>query len=410
MAITVNTNVASLIAQKSLNNATTKMNTAMERLSTGLRINSSKDDAAGSAVSTKLEYKVSSLNVAGDNAQMGSSLLDTEEGTLDVIQSNMTRIRDLTEQAANGTYGTDAMTAIKSEIAGRLSEVTRIASTTEFNGKKLLDGSMDAGINLQVGITSGDDSVINLQGSLFASTTAESLLGDYVLQANGAEIAGDASDGIEPMPAFDNGAGGKRFAKSTECTGNVVAFQHEGKIHLKIGNDYFEANETRTDADGVKYRIATRRITDETELEKIKDTFYDDSDAGITNATRTNLSGKVSFVADDGTTKSYNAVDNLDLIFTNDITARGLLDNIDKALANVIDRKTEIGAAQQRIASAMEVTNVMSTNFTSSNSLIKDADIAEESSTYIKYQILQQTASSLLATANQNPSIAMSLV
>ena len=99
----------------------------------------------------------------------------------------------------------------------------------------------------------------------------------------------------------------------------------------------------------------------------------------------------------------------MDEIFRNDATAQAFLNNIDSALANVIDRKTAIGAAQQRIASAMEVTNVMSTNFTSANSLIKDADIAEESSSYIKNQILQQTASSLLATANQNPSIAMSL-
>ena len=221
MSITVNTNVASLIAQKSLNNATIKMNTAMERLSTGLRINSSKDDAAGSAVSTKLEYKVSSLNVAGDNAQMGSSLLDTEEGTLDVIQSNMTRIRDLTEQAANGTYGTDAMTAIKSEIAGRLAEVTRIAGTTEFNGKKLLDGSMDNGINLQVGITANDDSVINLQGSLFASTTAESLLGDYTIKGNG---------------------DGSKVAKGDTPTANVITFN--GDANARIGNDYYKVDGT----------------------------------------------------------------------------------------------------------------------------------------------------------------------
>ena len=381
MAITVNTNVASLIAQKSLNNATTKMNTAMERLSTGLRINSSKDDAAGSAVSTKLEYKVSSLNVAGDNAQMGSSLLDTEEGTLDVIQSNMTRIRDLTEQAANGTYGTDAMTAIKSEIAGRLSEVTRIASTTEFNGKKLLDGSMDAGINLQVGITSGDDSVINLQGSLFASTTAESLLGDYTIKGNG---------------------DGNLVAKDDTPTSNVVTYTGAtaGFDIARIGNDYYKNENGKLTAltgDDLTKAKADYKTALENgdELTNSKEEFY--FEATVKDA-------------DGNDVQSKNAVDNLDEIFRNDATAQAFLDNIDKALADVIDRKTEIGAAQQRIASAMEVTNVMSTNFTSANSLIKDADIAEESSSYIKNQILQQTASSLLATANQNPSIAMSLV
>ena len=375
MAITINTNVASLIAQKSLNGATSKMNTAMERLSTGLRINSSKDDAAGSAVSTKLEYKVSSLSVAQDNAQMGSSLLDTEEGTLDVIQSNMTRIRDLTEQAANGTYGEDAMTAIKSEIEGRLKEVTRIAGTTEFNGKKLLDGSMDAGVNLQVGITSGEDSVINLAGSLFASTTSESLLGDYAIESNGtgnvkvtAQVAQDAT--------ADN--------------------TFKDKYLVRIGNDYYTADEeVKANADVKLTAVASDKLQEAKEA-------YEKSTPD--NAAK---GAKVHFENADG---SSNAVDNLNEIFRNDATAQAFLDNIDKALANVTDRKTAIGAAQQRVSSAMEVANVMSTNFTSANSLIKDADIAKESSNYIKNQILQQTASSLLATANQNPQIALQLI
>ena len=369
MAITINTNLASLTAQKSLNNATTRMNTAMERLSTGLRINSSKDDAAGAAVSSKLEYKVSSLAVAGDNAQMGSSLLDTEEGTLDVIQSNMTRIRDLTEQAANGTYGTDAMTAIKSEIAGRLAEVTRIAGTTEFNGKKLLDGSMDNGINLQVGITSGDDSVINLQGSLFASASAEDLLGDY-------EITGNGEGNVQ------------KFAGKTGGS-------YDGENLARIGNDYYLVDNNRK----------LTAITAENDVKAAK-ASYEEAKKGkaVTNATTTE---KFHF---EKTAGDKSAVGNLDEIFRNDVTARAFLSNIDDALVDVTGRKTEIGAAQQRISSAMEVTNVMSTNLTSAKSLIEDADIAEESSNYIKNQILQQTASSLLATANQNPSIALSLI
>ena len=375
MAITINTNVASLIAQKSLNSATSRMNTAMERLSTGLRINSSKDDAAGSAVSTKLDYKVSSLAVAQDNAQMGSSLLDTEEGTLDVIQSNMTRIRDLTEQAANGTYGEDAMTAIKSEIEGRLKEVTRIAGTTEFNGKKLLDGSMDAGINLQVGITSGEDSVINLAGSLFASTTSESLLGDYAIESNG---TGNVK---VTKQVADNATADNTF---------------KDKYLVRIGNDYYTADdEVKANADVKLTAVASDKLKEAKEA-------YEKSTPD--NAAK---GAKVHFENADG---SKNAVDNLNEIFRNDATAQAFLDNIDNALANVTDKKTAIGATQQRVAAAMEVANVMSTNFTSANSLIKDADIAEESSNYIKNQILQQTASSLLATANQNPQIALQLI
>jgi len=356
MAITINTNMSSLISQKSLNAATNKMSTAMQRLSTGLRINSSKDDAAGSAVTTRLDYKISSLAVAEDNAQMGSSLLETAEGTLDVVQSNLARIRDLTEQAANGTYGSDAMTAIKAEISGRLDEITRISNTTDFNGKKLLDGSMDSGINLQVGIDADANSVIKLDGSLFKDADATALLGNYELK-------------LEDGEAYTS-------------TNNDFADK------IKIGNNFF-------DLDGKKLTLSANQDTLATKWAALTGSEAPTAVDGDTYTIKANDS---------------DAVKNLDVIFTNDVTAQAFLNNIDKALANVTDRKTQIGAAQQRVNSAMEVTKVMSNNLTSAKSLIEDADIAEESSNYIKNQILQQTASSLLATANQNPSIALSLI
>ena len=175
MAITVNTNIPSLTAQKSLNNATSKMNTAMERMTTGLKINSSKDDAAGMAVANKLDYKISSLNVAQNNGQMGASMLDTAEGVLNVINDNLVRIRDLTEQAANGTYGSDAMTAIETEVQARMDEITRLAQSSEFNGKVLFDGSIDKPITLQVGIKSDETSQIELSETLFKGAEASTL-------------------------------------------------------------------------------------------------------------------------------------------------------------------------------------------------------------------------------------------
>ena len=291
MAITVNTNMAALTAQSSLNKATTKMNTAMERMTTGYRINSSKDDAAGMAVANKLNYKVSSLKVAQDNGQMGASLLDTAEGVLGVMKDNLVRIRDLTEQAANGTYGTDAMKAIKTEVGARLAEISRMANSSEFNGRVLFSEDTKTGItsdiNLQVGITSAGESVIKLDKALFAKATATALF-------NGTNIT-----------------------------------------NTKAG---------------------------------------------------------------------------LDTIYNDDSSARDFLTKIDTALADITNRTTQIGGNQQRILSAIESAGVMETNLTSAASLIQDADIAEESSNYIKNQILQQTSASLLATANQAPSIAMNLV
>ena len=288
MAITVNTNIPSLTAQKSLNTATTKMNTAMERMSTGLKINSSKDDAAGMAVANKLDYKIGSLSVAQDNGQMGSSMLETTEGVLSVINDNLTRIRDLTEQAANGTYGSDAMTAIQTEVQARMDEITRLAKSSEFNGRMLFDPDSKIGsgvkedINLQVGITSDKTSTIQLKQEIFADASASTILG-----------------------------------------------------------------------------VTGGQITDQ---------------------------------------------------YSSDSKARAFLDNIDKALADITNRTTQIGGYQQRISSAIDAAGVMETNLTSAKSLIEDADIAEESSNYIKQQILQQTTATLLATANQSPSIAANLV
>ena len=282
MAISVNTNLASLTAQKSLSRATTKMNTAMERMSTGFRINTSKDDAAGMAVSNKLDYKLSSLSVAKNNVQMGTALLDTAEGVLSTLNANLVRVRDLTEQAANGTYGSDSMAAILQEVEARLAEVTRISETVEFNGKFLLDGSIKEGIRLQIGIKNDDSSVIVLNKNLFENAAASIILG---------------------------------------IQGEKVA-------------DYFE----------------------------------------------------------------------------NDTTARSFLDCVDKGLAEVTERMAKIGGIQQRLISSLDATQAMSDSVTSSLSLIKDADIAEESANYIKSQILQQISTSMLSTANQAPAIALNLI
>ena len=289
MAITVNTNMSSLVAQKSLNASTAKMTTAMERMSTGTRINTSKDDAAGMAVSTKLNYKISSLGVAQDNGQMGASMLDTLEGVLGVYQTNLQRIRDLTEQAANGTYGTDALGAIQSEVQARFNELTRLSESSEFNGRCLLNGEITEDIKLQVGIThDSDKSTISLNSTLFEKADASTLIGTF-----------------------------------------------EGKTDIA---DICEA------------------------------------------------------------------------AYSSDTNARAFLEKVDEALTNIIDRTTKIGGYQQRILSAVDAAGIMQTNLTSANSLIQDADIAEESSDYIKEQILQQTSAVLLATANQSPSIATQLV
>ena len=144
MTLSINTNLSSLRAQLSLRNSTSDLNRALERLTTGYRINSASDDAAGYAVSTKMETALSSYHVAESNANLGSSLLNTAESSLDIVIAHLQRIRDLAEQAANGTYGEDSINAIQMEIDERTDEINRIMSTTEYNGIKLFETPPDS--------------------------------------------------------------------------------------------------------------------------------------------------------------------------------------------------------------------------------------------------------------------------
>ena len=296
MALTINTNLSSIVAQRNLANATSSLNKAIERMTTGYKINHAGDNAAGYSIARNWETQLGSLDVAADNAATGADMLTTLEDTYSLVTSHLQRVRDLTEQAANGTYGSQSLKAIQSEITARLEEVDRISANCEFNGRKMMDGSMDAGISLQVGLYSGADSQIELKGDLFKECTIANMFTDYggVADADKATVA-------------------------QKCAG--------------------------LDADG---KIVGKQAE--------------------------------------------------------------MLDTIDKVIDEISGRVTTLGAAQNRIESAIESIGVQSENITSSLSTLRDADVAEESSNYIKSQILQQAAATLLSTANQTPSIALNLL
>jgi flagellin len=142
MAITINTNVASLNAQRNLNNSQAALNNAMQRLSSGLRINSAKDDAAGLAISDRMTSQIRGLNQAARNANDGISLAQTAEGALQESTNILQRMRELAVQSANDTNSASDRSSLQAEVNQLKQEMDRIAGTTEFNGKKLLDGTM----------------------------------------------------------------------------------------------------------------------------------------------------------------------------------------------------------------------------------------------------------------------------
>jgi flagellin len=343
-SLTINTNISSLVAQRNLSRATTGMNTAMERLTTGYRINSGKDDAAGSSVSTLMEAQISAYDVAEANASMGLSLLDTAEGVLDIVSGYLQRIRDLTEQAANGTYGTASMKAIRTEVEQRMLEINRLCEVIDFNGIQLLDGTSipvtsKTGINLQVSNNAGASNVINLKYTLFESAKCSALL----------------------------------------VTSNA---------HSSGGETWY----TRTVSDETTYALHSRITGTE--------------DHGFNYSDKYPALDASNYK--DGTLACITAI--CDAVYTDDNTAREFLYFIDDAIENVSNRTSLIGAYMNRVESAVDAISVQKENIVSANSSIKDADVATEASDYIKYQILQQSSSTLLSTANQQPSIALNLL
>jgi len=170
----INTNIASLNAQRNLNASQGQANTALERLSSGLRINSAKDDAAGLAISTRFQSQISGLNMAQRNANDGISLAQTAEGAMDEITNNLQRIRELSVQAANATNSISDRQALNQEVQQRVEEINRIASQTSFNGLKVLDGTF-ATQSFQVGANTGETIAIkglDSRGSQIGATLA----------------------------------------------------------------------------------------------------------------------------------------------------------------------------------------------------------------------------------------------
>ncbi|HCM9423135.1 TPA: flagellin FliC [Enterobacter asburiae] len=170
----INTNLLSLTTQNNLNKSQSSLGTAIERLSSGLRINSAKDDAAGQAIANRMTSQIKGMNQAARNANDGISMAQTAEGSLNEINNNLQRVRELAVQASNGTNSTTDLASLQDEVTARLAEIDRVAGKTDFNGIKLLDGTAGGGtgkVKIQVGVNDGDTIDLDLSGAKADSTT-----------------------------------------------------------------------------------------------------------------------------------------------------------------------------------------------------------------------------------------------
>lgn len=375
--LTINTNLSSLIAQKYLRSATSGMNAAMEKLSTGFRINSGKDDAAGYSVVEGMQAKINGYDIIETNASMGLDMLTTQEGVLDILNEYLQRIRDLTMQAANGTYGSASLNAIRIEVEQRMDEINRLCTITDFNDTYLLDGSRTEDINLQVGLYSNQRCVIKMDAFLFASAKSTTILG-FASKYN-TSLPSDQPGYID--------------LRTSDTKSDLYCYQAR----------YINSKGEPTDASGNVLQPGQAIV--------YKPGYYASALAAALaeNDDITYVAGAASATITSGM-DTFTIQEMCDAIYRNDSSARAFIDNIDLAIDNVSLRVTKVGAYMNRLDSAIDATDIQRQNLTQSISTLKDADVAKESSNYIKYQILQQSAATLLATANQQPQIALNLL
>lgn len=442
MSSVINTNSLSLVTQNNLTKSQGALTTAIERLSSGMRINSAKDDAAGQAIANRFTSNVKGLTQAQRNANDGISLAQTTEGALNEINTNLQRVRELAVQSANGSNSSADKASIQAEITQRLAEIDRTSAQTDFNGTKVL--SANTNLSIQVGANDSqtininlkaiDSSTLGLKGFSVANNALP--VGTAITQVN--NVAATASSNVN----LDAAATALNTANGTTLTAADLSL-HEvqtsagvgtGQMVVKSGEDFYAASVNR----------ATGAVALNTAV-----VSFADAANGIATGSAValaaapvkvgvNSTGAVNaFVTIQGKNYTTTAIDTEALVdggtaatavaaggtvelstagattattqFVGASTANPLA-KIDAALKKVDDLRGSLGAVQNRFDSVISNLGTTITNLTSSRSRIEDANYAVEVSNMTRANILQQAGTSVLAQANQSTQGVLSLL
>lgn len=471
MAQVINTNIASLNAQRNLNTSQGMLGTSLQRLSSGLRINSAKDDAAGLAISERFTAQIRGLNQAARNSNDGISLAQTAEGSLGELTNNLQRIRELGVQSSNATNSASDRVAMQAEVTQLLAEVNRVAAQTNFNGVALLDGTFltqTFQVGANVGETISVDSIIDATTSGLGLTAASvtstagtavtgAVAGTGDLTINGATVgaatgakdiataiaaagtAGDvtvtasASTSVT-MGAFTAGAGGAgtsqytltvagvgiTTAADTAATGadldTALAAGTVGADLIAAGitvtGTFAGGDITFTDDDGDSIVIA----------EAIAGGAFATTVPGFATGVGTNLGtvnsitstgadlvigGTTAGLAAAGLAAATTKVDQ-NVLTVDDSSS--LITAVDTALDLVNSARGTLGAVQNRFESVVTSLQISTESLSAARSRIQDTDFAAETANLTKAQILQQAGIAMIAQANSLPQNVLSLL
>ncbi|MGM0554446.1 MAG: flagellin [Pseudomonadota bacterium] len=404
MSQAINTNVLSLNAQRNLNNSQGALAQSLERLSSGLRINSAKDDAAGLAIADRFTTQIRGTDQAVRNANDGISFAQTAEGALGTVGDALQRIRELAVQASNDSNSASDRQALNNEVEQLVEEVSRVSNATEFNGQRVLDGSL-TDLFFQVGANQGQ--MIGVSGVDSRTTELGSTEVDPGLNLSQGEIEG-----------------GLEFGGTVQIT-----------LEDPDGND-IDIDADLTDV--TSFEDAVREINSAIREEAADDDTRTVSDADLQASLRVNDDGETGIVVNGGFDAEFN-VDGGTVDYTdddgNDVADADLFDNADSAQVNLTDisvdtrnnatqtiaavdgaltqvssLRAELGSVQIRFENTISNLEISSENLSDARSRIQDADFAAETAELTRSQVLQQAGTSVLSQANAVPQNVLALL
>lgn len=405
MALVINTNVSSLNAQNNLSKSQSALAQATMRLSSGLKLNSAADNAAGFAIAQRYTTQIGGLSQASANASDAINLAQTAGSALDQVTANLQAIRDLAVQSANGTYTSGDRSSIDQEVQQRLQEITRIANQTTFNGSNVLDGSLgtksfqvgaDVGQTISVSLTTSvKASAMGAVSSFQSADISNAFVGSgggvasaQTMDLSKITIAYTGSDGTTTGSVALNGT-----ADSAQAVSDAINAALSGNVSAAVDG-----------AGGVSMFSAGSF--------KVTDTGSIAADSKLASGTATKLttsaSGNGSAYTDGTAIAATGSLQGADVTTVNN--ANQLISQIDVALKSVADFAAQLGAVQNRFQSTISTLSAQSTNLQASQSTIQDADFAAETASLSKAQVLQQAGISVLAQANANPQMALKLL
>lgn len=398
MAAVINTNYLSLVAQNNLNKSQSALGSAIERLSSGLRINSAKDDAAGQAIANRFTANVKGLTQAARNANDGISIAQTTEGALNEINNNLQRIRQLSVQAANGTNSGSDLNSIQDEIKQRLEEIDRVSAQTQFNGVKVL--AKDSTLKIQVGANDNETIDIDLKEITAAKLNLQGF------NVNGVNDSAGAPGAVSTAQLEAN-YGASTKVTGVKVTAGTFAADLASRLGVATASVTLGANAVE-DGNGNWFAKVDIKANSAAESAALKAAGFEIANGSTEtyymalNPQSATFAGTDANIAVDGTTTSFSSL-------VQGATSNALK-TLDTALSDVDSLRSSLGALQNRFESTVANLNNTITNLSAARSRIEDADYATEVSNMTKNQILQQAGTSVLAQANQVPQNVLSLL